>query len=1030
MIDGTVIVNHMTDAAPHSLVVLDSCMGMKNDLFCAPLLGRGVSVVFGYSETHTCYSASEKQTAFFQHLFQGETVGEAFGHMQQEAGLWDSVYMHYTLEQAMESDVAFPVIASEEDAYPGEGNVNKPQTVKSGWRLPVRTDILRKITVPYKEELEPRVILANCKSAKIVGSGKLPEGLHYGVSGDGLLYLQGKATEKGYRPVAFETVSSNGFTMPVMTVGIMVADYGHATVLPTVEDTITAEDLGYGPSHEDFCMVNEPGYYLKILDFHSEPVSTYAIEKHSGALPYTLEFGTTEYSGTGYIKSAQIWSQAYYEGSYYATPPGRYDVTLDLITYPKGDVYRLPFRLTVNAARTITDYNVTTEFEKGFTYRRRLFNDLENYYVTQMEITGGSLPKGVRLLNGPDHDVELYGTPEETGDFTASYRITGYNQIYEGKIKIKVKESPKVKEVHVTGLKIPKAGETCMDLSDLSVPAGSHYKVQIFNWYNWETNQLILTPFQFEAGKTYNVWMRITAESGYTFSPDIGKDPEKDDLTLNGGTGLMESVSSNVFEIAVRSVPLAVPEAGHEIREVRITGFAEPKAGEAATEVSALSVPGGAHYALEELRWYDGADDQEIAQPFSFEAGKSYYAKMKIRAGDKYAFAFDGTQTPDFDEFTLNGGGTLISEVRTLSGIECEARTVTFTGSAPAPAQAYSFTKGDGSVWTKGSGAALDFTIKGTPDDSVTYGRFTNFTVDGFMVASGDYSATAGSVELSLKSSYLESLPEGEHVLRAEFSDGTAEAKFTVKAAPAPAQAYSFTKGDGSVWTKGSGETLDFTIKGSPDDTVTYGRFTNFTVDGFMVASGDYSATAGSVELSLKSGYLEGLPEGEHLLRAEFTDGTCEAKFTVKAASAPKDPTDYDDVAVPGGSFTFTKVWQGGSEGSIDFTLYRQGGAVYRHGFDKTVVSQTEWRYSAWFREPAACYVIEKPVPGYRTRYENVGIYAGITDRCCDGGTIVNYRVPKTGDSGSPALWLGCVLAGLGMLALAYAGKRKKAGGR
>ena len=45
----------------------------------------------------------------------------------------------------------------------------------------------------------------------------------------------------------------------------------------------------------------------------------------------------------------------------------------------------------------------------------------------------------------------------------------------------------------------------------------------------------------------------------------------------------------------------------------------------------------------------------------------------------------------------------------------------------------------------------------------------------------------------------------------------------------------------------------------------------------------------------------------------------------------------------------------------------------------------------------------------------------------CDGGTIVDYKVPKTGDEGNPMLWLGCVLAGSVMIAVSvYAGKRKK----
>ena len=137
----------------------------------------------------------------------------------------------------------------------------------------------------------------------------------------------------------------------------------------------------------------------------------------------------------------------------------------------------------------------------------------------------------------------------------------------------------------------------------------------------------------------------------------------------------------------------------------------------------------------------------------------------------------------------------------------------------------------------------------------------------------------------------------------------------------------------------------------------------------------------------------------------------------------------FEAVAVPSDTFTFKKVWEGGAEKSIDFTLYKADGSVYHHGFDKKTVSRREWRYNAWFSAPAACYVIEEPVEGYITRYENVGVYADITDRCCDGGTIVNKKIPKTGDSAPLALWAGMIALGAAGLGAARAlGRRGKAG--
>ena len=206
---------------------------------------------------------------------------------------------------------------------------------------------------------------------------------------------------------------------------------------------------------------------------------------------------------------------------------------------------------------------------------------------------------------------------------------------------------------------------------------------------------------------------------------------------------------------------------------------------------------------------------------------------------------------------------------------------------------------------------------------------------------------------------------------------------------------YACAEGADGVYVKGSGEPLSFTFERTARDEAAFSHFTALEVDGAVLKSGSrYNASSGSVKAELLPAYLDTLPRGEYKLTAVF-DGekAVTVKFTVQAR-----PGSFEAVAVPSGTFTFRKVWEGGGRDSIDFTLYKADDSVYRHGFDKRVISPTEWRYNAWFSEPAACYVVEKPVDGYRTRYENVGVYAHITDRCCDGGTIINYRVPKTGD--------------------------------
>ena len=95
----------------------------------------------------------------------------------------------------------------------------------------------------------------------------------------------------------------------------------------------------------------------------------------------------------------------------------------------------------------------------------------------------------------------------------------------------------------------------------------------------------------------------------------------------------------------------------------------------------------------------------------------------------------------------------------------------------------YIIVKGSGQTWTKGSDEEVKFVIKRSANDEETFKRFTEIRIDGKTVSEDAYSAEQGSLILSVKPSYLETLSEGSHTLMAEFDDGNAEADFIIKAA-------------------------------------------------------------------------------------------------------------------------------------------------------------------------------------------------------------------------------------------------------
>ena len=232
------------------------------------------------------------------------------------------------------------------------------------------------------------------------------------------------------------------------------------------------------------------------------------------------------------------------------------------------------------------------------------------------------------------------------------------------------------------------------------------------------------------------------------------------------------------------------------------------------------------------------------------------------------------------------------------------------------------------------------------------------------------------------------------------------------------------------TWQKGGREELNMTIHRSENDEVTFERFLFLEADGTVIPAGLYDALPGSLKLSVKPEFLETLSPGDHTLTAAFTDGGATVRLTVREkapAPAPAPAFISDRESGYDFKFTFTVIWQGGCEDSIEWDLYRPDGSAVPKKFNKRIVSENEWRYEAWFASGADYYIVERPLNGYMVRYENVGAHADVTDRCHNGGTIINYKVPRTGDDAGPAVWSGCALAGLALLSLiCRAGKRKK----
>ena len=105
----------------------------------------------------------------------------------------------------------------------------------------------------------------------------------------------------------------------------------------------------------------------------------------------------------------------------------------------------------------------------------------------------------------------------------------------------------------------------------------------------------------------------------------------------------------------------------------------------------------------------------------------------------------------------------------------------------PAEKITYTVTAGGDGTWTRGSADGFTMTVKRSAVDETTFSRFTGVTVDGKALSASDYEAAAGSLVLTLKAAYLETLSAGKHEITVSFDDGTAATSLTVREAGVPA---------------------------------------------------------------------------------------------------------------------------------------------------------------------------------------------------------------------------------------------------
>nr|MCR4950671.1 hypothetical protein [Solobacterium sp.] len=177
--------------------------------------------------------------------------------------------------------------------------------------------------------------------------------------------------------------------------------------------------------------------------------------------------------------------------------------------------------------------------------------------------------------------------------------------------------------------------------------------------------------------------------------------------------------------------------------------------------------------------WYVSDEDWNDVEAIEKEGSYSLCVTAALKDPEKTEFALEK------DEYDLlsyigkayiNGGEAETAEYdedENYVRIEYE-----FTAAEVQPE--YTAEEGNGETWTKGSEEGMRFVFKCNIHDEDTFTKFKGITIDGTAVEETMYAKEAGSLVLTLKPEYLETLDAGEHALEAEFEDGTGTASFII----------------------------------------------------------------------------------------------------------------------------------------------------------------------------------------------------------------------------------------------------------
>ncbi len=173
------------------------------------------------------------------------------------------------------------------------------------------------------------------------------------------------------------------------------------------------------------------------------------------------------------------------------------------------------------------------------------------------------------------------------------------------------------------------------------------FKVKSMVWQK-EDYQLgvfkdISSTQKFEKGNRYRFIVAIEPDSGYEFKVNSQNQPDLEVLASGADPDQVVAIADLDPRkvLAVISQPY-VCEFSY-IRDVQVSGFVAPVAGEKAITKEDLIVPSDAQYTVKKIEWLNHTDGHKLCpEGFTFEPGYKYYADILLQSKDSNKYRFIG----------------------------------------------------------------------------------------------------------------------------------------------------------------------------------------------------------------------------------------------------------------------------------------------------------------------------------------------------------------------------------------------------